>query len=68
MVSKLLSLLSRTSHLSGSHASYTHAIDYNPIVKELIWLAKKFNYRFTQHKFRLKMVLFFAASKKTGLP
>ena len=28
--------LSRISHLSGSHASLTHAIAYNPIAKELI--------------------------------
>ena len=40
---------SRISHLSGSHPSLTHAIDHNPIVKELIRLAKKFNYHFTHH-------------------
>ena len=31
--------LSRISHLSGSHASQTHAIDYNAIAKEIIRLA-----------------------------
>ena len=41
--------LSRISHLSGSHVSLTHAIDYNAIAKEIIRLAKKFKYRFTHH-------------------
>ena len=41
--------LSRISHLSGSHASQTHTIDYNAIAKEIIRLAKKFNYCFTHH-------------------
>ena len=42
-----LNPLSRISHSSGSHASLMHTIDYNAIAKEIIWLAKKFNYRFT---------------------
>ena len=36
--------LSHISHLSGSHASLAHAIDYNAM-KKVIWLAKKFIYR-----------------------
>ena len=42
----VLNPLSRISHLSGSHASLTHAIAYNPIAKRL---AKKFKYHFTHH-------------------
>ena len=43
---RLFNPLGRISHSSGSHTSYTRAIDYNSIVKEL---AKKFNYHFTHH-------------------
>ena len=44
-----LNPLSRISHFSGSHASLMHAIAYNPIAKELIRLATKFKYHFTNH-------------------
>ena len=49
MATQAVNPLSRISHLSGSHASLTHAIAYNPIAKELIRLAKKFKYHFTHH-------------------
>ena len=44
-----------------------HVIDYNPIVKELIKLAKKLNYHFTHYYFLLKIVPFFAEFEEARL-